>query len=403
MTSQTHDTIIIGAGQSGLAVSWHLNRLGRSHILLERARIAERWRTERWDSLSFQFPNWTLQLPGFAYDGPDPEGFAGRDQVVDFIDAYARTSHAPVHRGVNVSQLSGSEDGFELQTSAGAMRARNVVLATGPYQKPDIPQALSAGLGDVPQIHAAAYRNPISLPAGAVLVVGSGASGAQIAEDLMKGGRQVYLAVGSHRRAPRRYRGKDFIFWEFALGAFDQTVAERRPGSLPPLLTGGRDMDLSELAGRGLVLTGRMVEARSGKVTFAPDRDESLARAQADYVAFIAACDAHALAEGLELPPPEAPHPLGPLPAQIESLDLAEAGIGAVIWATGYGYDFGWVDLPIFRNNQTRVEPQQVRGVSPVPGLYLVGLPWLSKRKSSLMMGMGEDAAFIAEHLASRR
>ncbi len=403
MSIETHETIIIGAGQSGLAVSWHLNRLGRDHILLERARIAERWRSERWDSLSFQFPNWTLQLPGFVYDGPDPEGFAGRDQVVDFIDAYARTSRAPVRCGIEVMRLSGREGGFELETADGVMRANNVVLATGPYQRPIVPEAFSLGLAEVPQLHARDYRNPAQLPPGAVLVVGSGASGAQIAEDLLSAGRQVYLSVGSHRRAPRRYRGRDFIFWEFALGAFDQTVAERRPGSLPPLLTGRRDMDLSALAARGLTLTGRLAHAEGGHVTFAPDRDESLARAQDHYLSFIAACDAHVLAAGLDLPPPEAPVPLGPLPPQIDHLDLRAAGVGSVTWATGYGYDFGWVDLPMFRNNETRIEPRQTRGVSPVEGLYLIGLPWLSKRKSSLMMGMGEDAAHIAEHLAQTR
>lgn len=405
MATETHDTVIIGGGQSGLAVSWGLNRLGREHVVLERARVAERWRSERWDSLAFQFPNWTLQLPGFAYDGPDPDGFSGRDAVVGFIEAYAATSAAPVRTGVNVSRLCRDGGGFALETSDGDMRTANVVIATGPYQRPSIPERLSRQMGATPQMHAMAYRNPGQLPPGAVLVVGSGASGAQIAEDLMRAGRKVYLAVGSHRRAPRRYRGRDFIFWEFALGAFDQPVEQRAPGTIPPLLTGvdgGRDMDLRVLAGQGVTLLGRLVGGSEGRLTFADDRDVSLARAQAEYDAFLAACDAHALATGLSLPPAEPAPPMLPLSDAMLELDLAAAGVGAVIWATGYRYDFSWVDLPIFADMATRSEPLHRGGVTAVPGAYLIGLPWLSKRKSSLMMGMGEDAAHVAEHLVAR-
>ncbi|WP_304187798.1 NAD(P)-binding domain-containing protein [Phenylobacterium aquaticum] len=406
MVAEAHDTLIIGAGQSGLAVSWHLTRLGCPHQVLERARVAERWRSERWDSLAFQFPNWSLQLPGFAYDGPDPEGFSGRDAVADFIAAYAAASAAPVRCGVSVTRLSHDGDRFVLETSDGPMTAAQVVIATGPYQRPAIPAALAGQMGAAKQLHAMAYRNPAELPDGAVLVVGSGASGAQIAEDLMRAGRRVYLAVGSHRRAPRRYRGRDFMFWEFALGAFDQPLAQRTPGTVPPLLTGvdgGRDMDLSVLAAQGVTLLGRLAGAGDGRLVFADDRDASLARAEAEYDAFLAACDAHAQAAGLDLPPAAPRPPAAPLPTPLLELDLAAAGVGSVIWATGYRYDFGWVDLPIFADMTTRAEPLHQGGVTPAPGAYLIGLAWLSRRKSSVMMGMGEDAAFVAEHLAARR
>ncbi len=403
--SEAIDTAIIGGGQSGLAVSWHLSRQGRAHVILERARLAERWRSERWDSLMFQFPNHLLQLPGLGYSGPDPEGFATRDEVVAFLETYAQTIQAPVRCGISVEQLSQGPDGtFRLETSQGPMSATNVVIATGPYQHPVIPSVASA-VGAVHQLHASAYRNPATLPPGAVLVVGAGASGAQIAEDILRGGRQVYLAVGSHRGAPRRYRGKDFSFWEFATGAFDQRVEDRAPGTVPPLLTGvggGRDMDLRQLGQQGVMLLGRLSGGTEGRLTFADDLPQSLARAKAQYDAFIAAADAHALAAGLDLPKEIPPAAAGDLPPAVLALDPAEARVSAVIWATGYRQDFRWIDLPIFADPLTRTQPRHQRGVTEVPGLYLIGLPWLSKRKSSLMAGMGEDAAYVAQHLTQR-
>ncbi|MES2342817.1 MAG: NAD(P)-binding domain-containing protein, partial [Pseudomonadota bacterium] len=403
---QTIDTVIIGGGQSGLAVSWHLGRLGREHVILERARVAERWRSERWDSLAFQFPNWLLQLPGFSYGGPDPEGFASRDEVVAFIEAYAASFDAPLRCGVSVEALAqAGAGGFRLQTSQGELSAANVVIATGPYQRPAIPAALAEAVGEVFQVHAAAYRNPGALPEGAVLVVGAGASGAQNAEDLLRAGRRVYLAVGAHRRAPRRYRGRDFAFWEFAIGAFDQGVDQRAPGTVPPLLTGidgGRDMDLRQLGRQGVTLLGRLTGGAGGRLTFADDLAASLAKGEAEYAAFIAAADAHARATGLDLPEETVTLRGDDLPAPARELDLAAASVRTVIWATGYRYDFGWVDLPIFADPRTRASPAHRRGVTAVPGAYFIGLPWLSKRKSSLMAGMGEDAAFVAEHLASR-
>lgn len=403
---QSVDTVIIGGGQSGLAVSWHLRRLGREHVILERARVAERWRSERWDSLAFQFPNWLLQLPGFPYSGPDPEGFASREEVVAFIEAYAASFDAPVRCGVSVEALTRpGSGGFRLETSQRVMSAANVVIATGPYQRPAIPASLAEAVGEVFQVHAAAYRNPGELPEGAVLVVGAGASGAQIAEDLLRAGRRVYLAVGTHRRAPRRYRGRDFAFWEFAIGAFDQGIEERAPGTVPPLLTGidgGRDMDLRQLGRQGVTLLGRLTGGAEGRLTFADDLEASLAKGEAEYAAFIAAADAHARSAGLGLPEESVTLQGGGLPAPVRDLDLAAAGVGTVIWATGYRYDFDWVDLPIFADPRARALPSHRGGVTGVPGAYFIGLPWLSKRKSSLMAGMGEDAAFVAEHLVGR-
>ena len=226
------DTVIIGAGQAGLTMSACLTRHGLPHVVLERHRIAERWRTERWDSLRFQFPNWAMALPDFAYSGSDPDAYAPRDEVVRFIEAYADFIQAPVRTGVEVRALKPRTGGFLLETAADPIHARNVVIATGPYQQPAVPDA-AARLGTVCQISASGYRNPDQLPPGGVLVVGAGASGCQIAEELVDAGRRVFLSVGPHRRVPRRYRGHDFIWWINALGLDDKIVDEASPRPAP--------------------------------------------------------------------------------------------------------------------------------------------------------------------------
>ncbi|MBV9529460.1 NAD(P)-binding domain-containing protein [Sphingomonas sp.] len=404
MTAETIDTLVIGAGQAGLAMSYWLGRAGRPHLVLERGRIAERWRSERWDSLAFQFPNWSLELPGFLHPSASPEGFAGRDDIVDFVESYACHIRAPVRTGVTVRRLRGRQARLVAETDAGPIVASNVVVATGPYQRPVIPEA-SKALSGVVQLHARSYRNPQTLPPGGILIVGAGASGTQIAEDLIRDGRSVWLAVGSHRRVPRRYRGRDFHHWEFALGEWDRPTASRDIREPPPLLTGidgGRDMDLRELAHLGATLTGRLAAICDGVARFKPDLKDSLAKGDAHYHRFRAAIDAYATGNGLELPAPD-PVPLRPDPAcvthPVTQLDLAASGISAVIWATGYALELDWIDLPVFSQ---RGEPLHTDGVSPVPGLYFLGLPWLSKRKSTLLSGVGEDAERLASHIASR-
>ena len=404
MDAETIDTLVIGAGQAGLAMSHWLTRVGRPHLVVERARVAERWRSERWDSLAFQFPNWSVELPGMVYGGEPPEGFAGRDELVGFIEAYARHIAAPVRTGVTVRRLGAGPAGLVAETGAGVIAAANVVVATGPHQRPVIPAAAQA-LSGVIQLHTNAYRNPDALPAGGVLIVGAGASGAQIAEELARAGRAVWLAVGSHRRAPRRYRGRDFHHWEFALGEWDRPTASRQTGEPPPLLTGvdgGRDMDLRGLAGLGVTLTGRLSAISDGVARFKPDLAESLARGDAYYDRFLAAIDAHAVSQNLDLPAPDAaPRRADPtcVTDPLNELNLAAAGISSVIWATGYGLDLGWIDLPVF---SLQGAPIHTDGVSPVPGLYFLGLPWLSKRKSTLLSAVGEDAERLATHIAAR-
>ena len=413
MASDGFETVIIGGGQAGLAVSYHLGQRGCEHVILERQRVAERWRSQRWDTLAFQFPNWTLQLPGHAYQGPDSNGFASRDEVVRFIEGYAAFIRAPLRRGTAVTALRQQPGSarFVVETEGGTIEAANVVIATGPYQCPAIPQALAAAVGNVFQIHSSQYRNPADLPPGAVLIVGSGASGCQIAEDLLPGGRRVYLAAGAHRPVPRRYRGRDFAFWEFALGEFDRTVERRPPERVSPLLTGvngGHDLNLRCLAQAGVVLLGHVIRGGDGKLALAPDLRATLLRGDGWYVQFTNAVDAHVRQHGLDAPKDEGTRERLPDPQEVAApileLDLRAAGITSVIWASGFRYDFGWVRLPVFSTGGAgqATGPIHQRGITQVPGLYFVGLPWLSKRKSSLLAGVGEDAAFLADHIKGR-
>ncbi len=406
MKTERIQTIVIGGGQAGLTMSHCLTKHGQPHVVLERYRIAERWRTERWDSLRFQFPNWAMALPDFAYAGNDPNSYAPRDDVVRFIEAYAAFIRAPVRTGVEVRALRQAPDGFMLDTGDTIIEARNVVIATGPYQQPSIP-AEASRLDGVLQISASGYRNPDQLPPGGVLVVGSGASGCQIAEELMSAGRSVYLSVSPHRRAPRRYRGQDIIWWITQFG-LDNRLTDATNVRQPPMLisgaNGGHTVDLRAFAASGMVLVGRLQDAVDGVVSFASDLEHNLAAGDATYAAFIRAADAHT---GHTLPE-EAGDVVqtGSVIDPIQTLDLRAAGIGTIIWATGYRYNFNWVDLDVFGGPADRAPqhqaPKHQRGVTNVPGIYVLGLPFLHKAKSSFLSGVGDDAAYLAEQITLR-
>ena len=407
MTIDDVETVIVGAGQAGLALSYHLAQRGREHLLLERDRIGERWRSQRWDSLCFQFPNWMLRLPGFAYGGDDPDGFASRDEVVAFLEDYAAYIQAPVRTGVCVEQVHAGEgpNRFVAETDCGQVRAANVVVSTGPYQVPNVRSELVAAIGEVFQLHSGLYRSSEALPPGAVLVVGSGASGCQIAEDLVGAGRRVWLACGEHRPVPRRYRGRDFGFWQYVTGEFDRTVDSGPVDRATPLLTGvggGRDLNLLDLARQGVTLLGRMTGGAGGVLDLATNLSSILARAQARFDEFVQRADDHVARQGLNLPP-DAARRSGRLelpPDSPSRLDLRAAGVSTVIWATGYDHDFGWVQLPAFADAAHR-SPKHRRGVSEVAGLYFLGLPWLWKRQSTLLAGVGEDAEHLARHICN--
>jgi putative flavoprotein involved in K+ transport len=396
------ETVIVGGGHAGLALSYHLGRLGRPHVILERGRVAERWRSERWDSLMFQFPNWSLRLPGQEYGGSRPDGFATRDEVIAFIERYREAIDAPVRTGVRVDRVRPLDGAFRLETTAGPIEAVNVVVATGPYQEPVLPAVRHAFPSGVFQVHSSGYRNPAQLPAGAVLVVGSGASGCQIVEDVLAAGRTVYFSVGRHRRYPRRYRGRDMFWWMERIGALDQTLEERpeareRPNPLVTGVGGGHDIDLRDYAAAGVTLLGHLRGVTGSRLQLADDLATRLAAGDESVAGFTRAVDAYIARSGFSAPPEALEGPRPAPSASVRELDLASAGIASVIWATGFRRDFGWIEAPVLDG---RGEPIHRRGVTGCAGLYFLGLPWLHKLKSSVLCGVGDDAAHLADHIA---
>lgn len=408
------ETVIIGGGHAGLTMSYSLRQLGLEHVILERGHVGERWRSERWDSFCFQFPNWTIELPGYKYHCDDPDAFAPGHEVVRFLNDYAAFINAPVRCRVAVTSLEqGSRTGgYVIRTESGAIEAANVIIATGPFQRPAIPSNSAQVPPKLFQIHTSKYRNPGQLPSGAVLVVGSGSSGYQIAEELMESERQVYLSVGRHRRVPRRYRGRDHSWWSSTMGILDQTV-----DSLPspeaknvplPLLTpahGGHDVDLRRMAAEGVTLLGHLQSVAANKLIIAPDLQESLARGDVWFTDYKKSVDDYVAKTGMDVPTESQPVDTVAEPKEVSNpileLDLKAAGIRSIVWATGFRNDFGWVKLPIFDDTG---EPVHRRGVTRLPGVYFLGLRWLYKRKSPflVMAGPAEDAAYLANHIKTR-
>lgn len=406
MAVEKIDTLVVGAGQAGIAMSEHLGRAGIPHLVLERDRIAERWRSQRWDSLVANGPAWHDRFPGREFAG-DPDAFVGKEAVADYMVAYARQIGAPVRTGVEVLELRRNRGrrGFAVATSRGQIEAMNVVAATGPFQKPAIPPVIPAGAGPV-QIHSSAYRNPGQLPEGAVLVVGAGSSGVQIADELNRAGRQVFLSVGAHDRPPRRYRGRDFVWWLGVLGKWD--MAAPSPGTEHVTIAvsgarGGETVDFRNLAAQGITLLGMTAGFADGRVSFADDLARNVAAGDANHDGMLDEADAYVRANGLDLPEePEARRRL-PDPAcmtdPIRALDLRAAGIAAVVWATGFRQDFGWIKPRVC---DERGRPIHQRGVSPEPGIYFLGLPWQSRRGSTFIWGVWHDAGHIAEQIGIR-
>lgn len=403
MTEQIN-TVIIGAGQAGLAVSYCLTQQKRQHVLLEKNRIGEAWRSGRWDSFTLVSPNWTLKLPGFHYQGGDPEGFLTRDEVVRYLEDYAALFNAPVRTGAAVTCVQGAADGFIVETSQGHIQASNVVVATGAFQKPSIPPYSTRIEPHIRQMHSSQYRSPADLPAGAVLVVGSAQSGCQIAEELYQQGRRVYLCTGKGARLPRPYRGRDVFHWVQELGLFDKTVdklespAERFDPN--PQLTGrggGRALNLHQFALDGVVLLGRLQGADGTRLAIAGDLMDNLASADQPEAEFKKAVDSYIEQSGLQAPKDNQPELRAGYDCEvITELDLEVEGITSIIWATGYSFDFSWLRFPIFDEFGY---PLHQRGVTPVPGLFFIGLLWLHTSKSNLFFGMDEDAEHIAGQL----
>ncbi|AKC69926.1 flavin-containing monooxygenase [Pandoraea oxalativorans] len=410
MTVQTPsiDTLVVGAGQAGVAMSEHLSKQGVPHLVLERSRIAERWRTGRWDSLVANGPAWHDRFPGLTFASVDPDGFASKEQVADYFVDYARKIEAPIRTGVEVLSVvrNVGRPGFTVQTSDGTYDALRVVVATGPFQRPVIP-AIAPTDTPLTQVHSADYRNPEQLPPGNVLVVGAGSSGVQIADELQRAGRQVYLSVGPHDRPPRGYRGRDFCWWLGVLGEWDAEVM--RPGKEHVTIAvsgarGGHTVDFRRLAHQGVILTGLTQSFEGGVARFQPDLVENIARGDENYLSLLDAADAYAARNGLELPEePEAriiPADPACLTEPLSELDLTKANVTTILWATGYALDFRWLQVDAFDANG---KPKHQRGVSKEPGVYFLGLPWLSRRGSSFIWGVWHDARHVAEHIATQR
>lgn len=407
----TCDTVVVGGGHAGLAMSWCLTQEGVDHVVLERGAVGQRWRDERWDSLTLLTPNWATRLPGFPYDGDAPDGFDTRDAYLAYLERYARSFCAPVRTGTTVTRVTpAAGGGLAIDTSRGRIDARNVVAATGPFHEPVIPAAGRDVPAGLVQLHSKAYRHPDQLPDGPVLVVGGGNSGLQIVMDLLAAGRAVYVSVGRLRCLPRRYRGRDAIGWLADLGALDLCAAEAPPAVQalpPPLLSGvggGADLNLRHMAGRGAVFLGRFQGVRAGRLQFSGDLAATLQAAAASYREFRARVDRHVAAHGLDAPSDPMPCDDADLIPDATgapvSLDPEAAGLRSVVWATGFRVAYDWIDAPVF--DRTSGAPIHEGGVSPVPGLYFLGLRWLTKYKSFFIYGVGEDARRLAAHIAAR-
>ena len=399
-------TIIIGAGQSGLAMSRHLTARSIDHVVLERGEVANSWRTERWDSLRLLTPNWQTRLTGYAYDGDDPDGFMAMPEVVRFLQRYAEVSDAPVVTGTRVTRVRRVEGGYVVSTSQGPWRCRMLVIASGACNIAAIP-SLSADLPhEVTSLTPVQYRNPGLLPDGGVMIVGASASGIQLAREIHASGRRVLLSVGEHVRMPRTYRGRDILWWMDAIGAmdvgYDAVEDINRARRLPSLQLVGTPervtVDLNSLRRAGVELVGRLVGLHDGKAQLSGSLANHCALADLKMNRLLAGIDAWVSANGFAERFP-ASHRYEPTDVGTETrlgLDLRDGSISTVIWATGYRPDYSWLDVPVL-DRKGRI--QHDGGVVAAPGMYVLGLPFMRRRKSSFIDGAGDDAADLAEHL----
>jgi putative flavoprotein involved in K+ transport len=403
------ETVIVGGGQAGLAVSYYLRQRNRPHLVLEQAeKPGNAWRNHRWDSFALNTPNWQSQLPGADLPGANPDGFLSRQEVVAYFEDYVSRFHLPVRYGVQVRavRLKSSGREYVVETSDGRFTAAHVVVATGLYQKPKFPKFSADFPTDIKQLHSDEYRNPQSLPDGAILVVGSGQSGAQIAEELYQHGEKVYLSVSRAGRVPRRYRGKDANWWHARMGDYERTVDQLpSPGAKfasKPMISGkdgGHTLNLHQFARDGVTLLGRITGVRDNLILLAEDLHENLRRADKFETDFVKSVDEFIAKSGFAAPLERLTTLEDGYDVQtISGLDLEEANIQTVIWATGYSFDFSIVKLPIFDPDGY---PIQRRGITGYRGLYFVGLPWLYNAKSGLLFGVAQDAAHIASAIGA--
>ena len=402
------EVAVVGGGQAGLSASYYLKERGVRHLVFEKNRAMHVWSTRRWDSFCLVTPNWQCQLPGHPYDGDDPDGFMVREEILAWLERFQAKLGAPLREGVAVQRVGpNGSGGYDIATSEGDYTADNVVVASGGYVVPIVPRMAERIPRHIVQLHSEQYRNPKSLPEGAVLVVGSGQSGAQIAEDLHLAGRRVHLAIGAAPRCARFYRGKDVVKWLAEMNYYDMPV-EKHPlkegvrDNTNHYVTGrdgGRDIDLRKFASEGMKLYGQLQDFDGEAISFAPTLRKSLDDADRTYNGINAAIDKFIAERGLSTPPPSTYRPVWEPGEDPVTLDLAVEGVGSIVWCIGFQPDFRWLDAPVFNGAG---QPKHHRGVTQAPGVYFLGLPWLHTWGSGRFSGVARDAQYIADHIAER-
>lgn len=408
MTAEKIDTLVVGAGQAGIAMSEHLTEMGVPHLVLERNRIAERWRSERWDSLVANGPAWHDRFPGLEFDDIPPETFPPKERMARYFQDYAAMIDAPIRTNVEVTCVRRCEGrpGFVVTTSQGEIEALRVVAATGPFQVPCFPRIVPEDAA-VTQIHSSAYKNPGQLPEGAVLVVGGGASGSQIAEELQRAGRKVFLSIGEHYRPPRSYRQRDYVWWLGVLGKWDEIKVQAKKKHVAFAVSGydgGKTIDFRRLGNSGITVLGMTQSYENGVLSIADDLVRNIAEGDDAYLDVLREADAYIERNGLDLPPEPEAWQMQPDPAcvtdPVRQVDLAREGITSIIWATGFRFDFSWLQVEAFDENGM---PFHKRGISAEQGIYFLGLPELTNRASSFIYGCWYDAKYLATHIGVQR
>ncbi len=415
----TLDTVIVGAGQAGLGVSYFLQRAGRQHVVFERGRIGESWLAQRWGSFQLNTPNFMNVLPGLHYAGPETDGFWRRDELVHYFQGYVEHFHLPVRTGVTVVSIerAADEQRFIVKTKANGQReefvtSRSVVIASGSLQTPKFPATRSRLPHDIAQLHSADYRSATALPPGAIVIVGSGQSGCQIAEDLLSAGRTVYICTSKVGRAPRRYRGRDLLEWWVDMKHLDVTFASLKDKAVSraaqPQISGlgryGHTVSLQQLARQGAVILGRLLDVEASTLVLSDEATAHVRYADEFSQQLKSGVDSYLAQAGITPPPLEddpadVPDPQAECVSPLRQLNLREAQVSTIIWATGFTADFSWIHLPIL---DAEAKPIHQRGISPVPGVYFIGFPWLSSRKSGIIYGIEEDAHYIADAIAEQ-
>ena len=407
MSARHYGAVVVGGGQAGLSVSHNLRRSGVDHVVFEKETAMHKWRDSRWDNFCLVTPNWQCRLPGHEYDGPDPGGFMVKPEILDYLEAFRRKVDAPLREGVEVSAVERSGDHFQVATDQGACTADAVFLATSLYGQASKPRCAERTPEGILQIHSSDYRNADALPPGAVVVVGSGQSGAQIAEDLHLAGRQVHLITGNAPRCARFYRGRDVVDWLWDIGQYEITVAAqgmgRKRDETNHYLTGrdgGRDIDLRLFALQGMKLYGRLETIDGSRMRFKPNLSKNLDDADRVYNGINALIDRHIATSSLAAPPASVYSPVWTPATEPLELDLAAEGVSTILWATGFTPDWSYVRAPIFDGTGY---PVHWRGVTRESGLYVVGLPWLWTWGSGRFLSVGRDAEFLVTEEIKRR